>query len=111
MLAAYNQIFPGCAERILAMAESQSAHRQELERAVVLGNVAHAKRGQDRAFILGLAGVLCGAGLIAFGRPVEGLVSIIGALAALAGVFVYGRSREEKERQRKKDELTATTPN
>jgi uncharacterized membrane protein len=62
MLAAYNQLFPGCAERILAMAESQSSHRQDLERAVVHGNIADARRGQNYAFILGLSAILSGAG-------------------------------------------------
>jgi uncharacterized membrane protein len=101
MLAAYDQIFQGCADRILKMAESQSSHRQELEKAVVLANVQDAKRGQNYAFILGLASILSGAGLIALGRTVEGLVAIIGALGTLAGVFVWGRRRQEQERQRK----------
>ncbi len=83
------------------MAESQTAHRQELEKAVVHGNIADARRGQHYAFTLGLVAILCGSGLIAFGRPVEGLVSIIGALGALVGLFVWGRTRQEKERQRK----------
>lgn len=101
MLAEYNRIFPGCAERILAMAESQTTHRQELEKAVVHGNIADARRGQNYAFALGLVAIVGGIGLIAFGRQVEGLVAIIGALVTLAGIFVWGRTRQEKERQRK----------
>ena len=81
MLAAYNQVFAGCAERILAMAESQSAHRQDLEKAVVLANVSDAKRGQNYAFILGLAAILCGSGLIAIGRTVEALLPSSARLA------------------------------
>lgn len=87
------------------MAESQSAHRQELEKAVVLGNVTDAKRGQNYAFVLGVLAILCGSGLIAIGKTVEGLVAIIGALGTLAGIFIWGRLRQEKERQRKREEL------
>lgn len=94
------------------MAEAQSAHRQELEKAVVQGNIADAKRGQNYAFILGLVAIAGGIGLIAFGRPVEGLVSVIGALATLAGVFIWGRSQQRQERQQKSDQRdTARTPN
>jgi uncharacterized membrane protein len=32
MLAHYEQVFPGCAERIVKMAENQAEHRQGLER-------------------------------------------------------------------------------
>ena len=39
-LADYDKVFPGCAERLVALAESQSAHRQELEKTVVRANVA-----------------------------------------------------------------------
>lgn len=83
------------------MAESQSSHRQELEKAVVLANIRDAKRGQNYAFILGLTAILAGASLIALGRTVEGLVAIIGALSTQAGIFVWERRRQEQERQRK----------
>src|SRR5258708_6290391 len=32
MLVGYNDAFPGCAERIVAMAERQSQHRQDMEK-------------------------------------------------------------------------------
>jgi len=104
MLAAYNQVFPGCAERVVAMAESQSAHRQELERTVVTGNVAAEKRGQNYAFVLGALAIIGGIILIALGKDVQGLVAIISALGTLAGVFIWGRWRQEQERKRKREE-------
>ena len=51
MLAEYERIFAGCAERLVAMAESQLSHRQGLESTVVRGNVAAEKRGQWMAFV------------------------------------------------------------
>jgi uncharacterized membrane protein len=35
MLVQYNQAFPGCAERIVAMAERQAAHRQDIEKTAI----------------------------------------------------------------------------
>lgn len=87
------------------MAESQLRHRQALESAVVMGNVKAQARGQVFAFGLGALAIVGGIGLIAFDKPVEGLVSIISALVVLAGVFVYGRWEQSQERARKRQEL------
>lgn len=40
MLVQYNEAVPDAADRIIAMAERQSAHREQLETAVVNANVA-----------------------------------------------------------------------
>ena len=37
-LEKYNQVLPGAAERILAMAENQGKHRQDIERKVIESN-------------------------------------------------------------------------
>lgn len=44
-LERYNQILPGAAERIIVMAESQHAHRLELEKHVITSNVGAQKLG------------------------------------------------------------------
>ena len=93
------------------MAESQLQHRQSLESAVVNGNVAAQSRGQIMGFILGLVAILGGIGLIAFDKNVEGLGTIITAFTALAGVFVYGRVEQRRERKRKRDELQQASEN
>ncbi len=87
------------------MARSQQTHRQGLETAVVRGNIAAEERGQIFAFILGLVVVVGGITLIAFGKPVSGLTSIITAFVTLAGVFIYGRWQQKRERQNKREEL------
>ena len=104
MLAEYERIFPGCAERLVAMAESQLSHRQSLESTVVRGNVAAEKRGQWMAFVLALLVIASGVILVASGKNVEGLIAIIGTLVSLAGVFVYGRYQQNKERAGKREE-------
>ena len=62
-LAEYEQIKPGFADRIVVMAEKESAHRRELERDCETAECEHAKRGQWMAFwismvSLGVAAVL-----------------------------------------------------
>jgi uncharacterized membrane protein len=88
MLAQYNAALPNGADRIVKMAEEQSAHRRRME-----------SRGQVFAFILALVAILAGVGLILDGRSAEGLVSLVGALAGLAGVFIYGEVRAHNTRR------------
>lgn len=104
MLARYNDVAPNGADRVIAMAETQVQHRQSLEHAVITGNLENEKRGQIFAFLLGLVAIVGGIGLIAFNKETQGLVSIITAFTALAGVFVYGRMQQAKERERKRIE-------
>jgi len=87
------------------MAESQAAHRQSLESTVVTGNVAAQTRGQWMGFILGLIAIGGGIGLIAYDKDTQGLTAIIGAFVSLAGVFVYGRIEQRREREQKRREL------
>jgi uncharacterized membrane protein len=93
------------------MAEGQMRHRQALESAVVNGNVEAQRRGQVMGFILGLVAILGGIGLIAFDKDTQGLSAIITAFVALAGVFVYGRFEQRRERDRKREELRQAAEN
>jgi uncharacterized membrane protein len=106
ILARYNEAIPNGAERIVAMAESQSAHRERIELMVVQGNVQSQARGTNYAFILCLAALIGGFALLFTGRSAEGWVSILGSLSAVAGVFIYGRSKQGKERVEKSSALT-----
>jgi uncharacterized membrane protein len=87
------------------MAEKQSAHREYLEKRVVDGNVANQTRGSYFAFTLCVVAIIGGVWLIHSGMNVAGLVSIIGSLATLAGVFVYSKQSQKKERQEKASAL------
>jgi uncharacterized membrane protein len=46
-LERYNQVLPGAAERIISMAESQHAHRQELEKKVIHANISAQKTARS----------------------------------------------------------------
>ena len=105
MLAQFNEVIPNGADRIVTMAESQQRHRQELEAAVVKGNVRAQTQGQWFAFLLGVLTIAGGIGLIAFDKDTAGLTAIITAFVGLAGIFVYAKIEQGRERARKQNEL------
>jgi len=59
-MEAYNEIVPDAAERILVLLETQVAHRQDLEQAVIRGNLSAQRLGQVTAFIVTMTAVLSG---------------------------------------------------
>jgi uncharacterized membrane protein len=101
LLAQYNDVIPNGADRIMAMAERQSAHRERLEARVVDGNVANQTRGSYFAFMVMMVAILSGFYLIHEGRNAEGLTSIIAALSGVIGVFFYSKLEQKKEREDK----------
>jgi uncharacterized membrane protein len=101
MLANYNQAFDGCAERIVAMAEKQSEHRQQLEKRALEAGIIGERRGSIFGFIAIMTAILGGVLLIAIGKSVDGLATVITSLVAFASVFFYGRYQQRKERKEK----------
>jgi len=81
LLARYNDVIPGGAERMLAMAERQSAHRESMEAQVVKGNLARQREGAYFAFILAFLTICGGIFLLYSGRSIAGLVAILTPLA------------------------------
>lgn len=104
-LAKYEQIFPGSADRIIRMAEQQATHRQGMEKVVVGSNAITQKWGLACAFVIAMSAIWGGIWLSLKGMSGVGLTAIIGALAALVGVFVYGKSEQKKELSKKSEEL------
>ncbi len=92
---------PGSAERILTMAERQSAHRIQLEADVVHSNISKEKTGMVLAFAISMTSIIGGVVVIVTGKSTEGITAIIGTLVGLVGVFIYGRHAQAKERKEK----------
>jgi uncharacterized membrane protein len=106
LLARYNEVVQGGAERILAMAERQSKHRELLESQVVTGNLESQRRGSLYSLIIALTAILGGVFLIYTGKGASGLATIITALVGLVSVFIYSQRRQSKERVEKSTALT-----
>lgn len=96
-LAHYDEVLPGSAERILALAESQHHHRQTLESNVIKSNIGAQRLGVILGFVVAMTAVVGGIYLVAIGRSAGGLAAIIAPLAALVGVFVYGKRRQRDD--------------
>jgi len=98
-LAQYDQVVPGAAERIMAMAEQQAVHRQLMEKKVIESDILNSRKGLNYGIIIGLTAVIGGCACVMTGHDVSG--SIIGGtgLTSLVGVFVYGSRERRKERE------------
>lgn len=96
-LQGYQQIDPDFPKRILAMGEAQSAHRQQQERCYLKGSNRARLVGLVLAFLSVL--VVCGVGAYAIklGHAKEGSGIIVGVVVSLAGTFIWGRTRVQRE--------------
>jgi len=105
MLEKYDKVVPGAGERIIVMAEEQAKHRQKLEEKVVFSKSGDSRLGVWFAFILAFTSIICGCFLIYNNKSVEGLSTIITAIAALVGTFIFGKYQEKKELEKKEKML------
>lgn len=100
-LKQYNEIIPDGANRILKMAEAQSAHRIELESIVIKGDDRRADRGLYTGFTIGIVMLALSFVLVMYGHDLAGTVFGTVDLLGLIGIFVYGKSVKMKELQRR----------
>jgi len=114
ILQGYETVLPGAADRIIAMAEKQSAHRQELEHVATNASIDEmrlqfdeSRRGQLCAVIVALALIGGGVYLAKIGHPWQGTAmgggGVIGSvgLQAIVSTFLRGRAQEEEKRENK----------
>jgi uncharacterized membrane protein len=97
ILSKYNEALPNAAERIVAMAESQLRHRQDLEKTIVDSNCKAQQRGPIYGLIVCLAAIGGGVYLIHSGQQASGLAAIITPLAGIVGVFIYGKISQQRQ--------------
>ena len=91
ILEGYERLVPGAAERILAMAESDTKHQHAIEFSALHAAEGEVKRGQIFAFIIGLAALLASMFALYMGSPA--VAGIIGGttVVGLVSVFIVGR--------------------
>lgn len=104
VLAGYEQVLPGAANRIITMAERQSDHRQDLERRVVSANIRHAEIGLWLGAAVAVIMVVAAVLVAIAGHPVVG--GVIGAfdVVGIVTVFVLRQRAREQELQDKADQ-------
>lgn len=100
-LIKYNEAVPNAAERIIAMAERQSAHRQQLENTVLKAEARRSSLGLIAAFVLSILALSASTFCIYTGHDVAG-ASIFGAsLASIVIAFLRGTASRRSERETK----------
>lgn len=98
-LTKYEQVLPGSAERIFAMAELQAKHRHGLEKTVVDSGALRAKMGLVAGFIVAMTIGIGGIFVALKANPWAGATIVGVDLVGLVSVFVYGSQAQRKERE------------
>jgi uncharacterized membrane protein len=109
-LAAYNQIIPNGADRILKMAEQQSAHRISIEKIVITGQQSQAFIGQLFGLIIGLSGLGMATYAAIIGQPWFGSVIGGATLVSLVSAFLYSRQNQKRELSQKQQQVQMQIP-
>ena len=92
MYGEYNRVLPGSAERILAMAEREQAHRVSMEGTALQASAKDSKLGQYFGFGLALICIGGGVYLATQDRTVEAVALIVASACGLAGRFLSNRA-------------------
>lgn len=108
VLRQYNEIIPDGANRILKMAEEQSAHRISIEKTVMVSDSTRANLGLAAGLLVALTGLGVAALVILQGQPIAGVVFGAIDLFGLVSIFVYGT--ESRRRERREQRLSLTPP-
>lgn len=106
----YEMIVPGAGERILKMAENESAHRHNIELNVMTANIMLANKkanerwtGQIFAFIIAITCIGAGIWFIALGKSLAGTIFSGSGLFSVLAVFYSSRFlkllRKKKDKQ------------
>lgn len=95
LLAEYNKVIPGLAEKIVGWTEQQRDHRQGLERQQVAASQQRLGRGQIIGGGVAFFGLALAAIVGIFGNPwtagIIAIVSVGGPTAAVAMAIAFGR--------------------
>lgn len=96
ILKGYDIIVPGAAERILAMAEKEQAHRIESDKYIIEEQMTQFKRGQMMGFILCLILIVVAIVFAFLGHVVLATIILSGTIVSLAVIFVLRQKPDTK---------------
>jgi len=101
-LAKYNQIIPEGADRIMKMAEHQSAHRIEIEKTVISSQQVQSRRGQNFGLVIAIVGIGASVFLAMYSHDV--VAGVLGGttVVSLAIAFITGRRTQQRDLQQKR---------
>lgn len=97
----YEEMAPGCVERIITQFERQSEHRRRLEYLDMSTDVRLSYAGMASAVIIVVAFIIAGTYLIVSGHSVAGAGSGLTGVGIIAATFIYGSKSRRAEREQK----------
>ncbi len=115
LLAGYDQIVPGAAERIISLAENETSHRHMMEQKALDAEIAGLKSeagdtriGQVFGLIIGLTTVIAGTYAATNGAPITGGVIGTSGVAGLVSAFIVGRKGRPNDENQPSKEIVPT---
>jgi uncharacterized membrane protein len=105
VVEAFERAHPGAAERIFAMAEETLRIRHRMDESALLSAIRSEARGQWFAFLVLMVGMGLDGWLASSGHDSAGLLSMLIPLGTVAGLFLYSRNAQARERERKRMDL------
>lgn len=110
LLAEYERLFPGAAERMMRQVELQSAHRREIEHLVVKGNVRDSRLGIVAGVLVALGCLAVAGYAVRRGHPTVAITIATATIGTLAGTFVYGTRAAQKDLATKRPPAAPAAP-
>ena len=105
LMARWEVLVPGAAERILAMTEEQSRHRQHLEATAIPQTLVAQRRGQHYALVVALGG-LCSSSICAIVHEGNAAITVGGGtLALMVTTFLKGHQSQVRERAQQRSRV------
>ncbi|MEI6533555.1 MAG: DUF2335 domain-containing protein [Candidatus Roizmanbacteria bacterium] len=95
ILKKYEEILPGCADRIIKMAEDQSKHRMGLEKEVVGSNIMNEKIGMFVGFVMSIIVIATSTYLVSVNKSIEGFIGY-GSMMVLYTYNYASQKRKEE---------------
>ena len=103
MLKEYDDAAPGCADRIVQMAEEYQKRRLDIAKNRQDARNTLLLRGQAFSFAIAVSALIGGCALAALGSPIIGAILSVSSLVGCAALYIRGefqhRQNSDKERR------------
>ncbi len=97
VLAQYEKVAPGFAQRFLDSWEQQGAHRREMEREVLVGQLRSQQRAQPLALAFGAAGLWAGTAIAIWANVAAGVAVAVAMIVAFVAANLMGAGKADRQ--------------
>lgn len=102
ILAKYDDVSPGFAERLMTMAENNQAHRHAMEREVIPARAKLELRGQIIGAAIAFLVLAFAGWFVYLGKSTTAIGLVVGEAVTLVGLFLYSDMRKRQDLTKKK---------